>query len=565
MGNIVSTSSVETIKNIGLSALQIVSTPSDIDKAMNIFTSVYNRSKNNQIQYVRSIVDSITPVVLLVNYSDARKELQKYATLVDTINRTFKTETADTVSTLRDVQLQSSFQKSTEQDTQKFIDLLLASVKAAVDKYIAKIPQTNKVSYTALYDKINDAINNTSGLQSLAAVQLKVFGGSGVYLITDRVGRDVDRALVFSDFVTSTAELKRIIREEIEQILKEFSNNSKLSTVLLDFGHVAASRTIPDKNSTEYFANFPKQTQVLMELVLESTLSEGNSISGSQITDKQLEQETDNFIQITGQYLETIEVYKEFSEGFLRLFVKIGGQVLRFENSVVNRRRGSRNEKAYPGGDNQKVLNLLKNAILKNSQALQLTATKLVGLFKFKSSPSLKDYVNLLIKNASEGKKTPGFNNKVGDKALTNLSSKITTPKAKTKVSVKKQALNLKLPGLKSFNIQKATVNLVSLQNLINQNLVQQVKNNMGTGDRRDILNLRSGRFAESVKIERMSQSREGMITAFYSYMKNPYATFSTGGLQGSPKTRDPKLLISRSIRELATQQVQNRLRSVVV
>ena len=113
--------------------------------------------------------------------------------------------------------------------------------------------------------------------------------------------------------------------------------------------------------------------------------------------------------------------------------------------------------------------------------------------------------------------------------------------------------------------VLQETINLVQLQNLINQGLIQQVKRNMGTGDRRDILNLRTGRFAESVKVERMSQSREGMITAFYSYMKNPYATFSTGGLQGSPKTRDPKLLIAKSIRELAAQQVQNRLRSVVV
>jgi hypothetical protein len=87
----------------------------------------------------------------------------------------------------------------------------------------------------------------------------------------------------------------------------------------------------------------------------------------------------------------------------------------------------------------------------------------------------------------------------------------------------------------------------------------------MGRGDRRDVLNLRTGRFAESVKVERMTESRQGMITAFYSYMKNPYATFSQGGRQQSPKSRDPKLLIAKSIREIATQQVANRLRSVSI
>ena len=87
----------------------------------------------------------------------------------------------------------------------------------------------------------------------------------------------------------------------------------------------------------------------------------------------------------------------------------------------------------------------------------------------------------------------------------------------------------------------------------------------MGEGSRRDILNYRTGRFASSVKVESLSQSREGMITAFYSYMKNPYATFSQGGRQQNPRSRDPKLLIGASIREIAAEQVTNRLRAVLV
>jgi hypothetical protein len=87
----------------------------------------------------------------------------------------------------------------------------------------------------------------------------------------------------------------------------------------------------------------------------------------------------------------------------------------------------------------------------------------------------------------------------------------------------------------------------------------------MGTGARKDILNYQTGRFAESAKVEKMSQSREGMITAFYSYMRNPYATFSTGGAQESPATRDPKLLISKSIREIGATMVENRMRAVLV
>jgi hypothetical protein len=108
-------------------------------------------------------------------------------------------------------------------------------------------------------------------------------------------------------------------------------------------------------------------------------------------------------------------------------------------------------------------------------------------------------------------------------------------------------------------------ISLTSLQNLINRHLQDVISANMGDGNRKDVLNYRTGRFASTAKVERMSQSREGMITAFYSYMKNPYATFSDGGQQQYPKSRDPKLLISKSIREIAAEKVANRMRAVAV
>jgi len=113
--------------------------------------------------------------------------------------------------------------------------------------------------------------------------------------------------------------------------------------------------------------------------------------------------------------------------------------------------------------------------------------------------------------------------------------------------------------------VESNEVNLTSLQNLINTHLQDTISANMGDGGQRNVLNYRTGRFASTVKVEKMSQSREGMITAFYSYMKNPYQTFEPGFRQGSPKTRDPKLLIAKSIREIAETRVSNRMRSVSI
>jgi hypothetical protein len=146
------------------------------------------------------------------------------------------------------------------------------------------------------------------------------------------------------------------------------------------------------------------------------------------------------------------------------------------------------------------------------------------------------------------------------------LKDKISTPS----LSIKIPPIKIKTPKAKSQGITLRTqsgqfYSLASLQQLINSLLAKTVKENMGTGTRSDILNLRTGRFAESAKVERMTQSRDGMITAFYSYMRNPYGTFSQGGRQESPKSRDPKLLISKSIRQIAELQVRNRLRAVLV
>lgn len=190
-------------------------------------------------------------------------------------------------------------------------------------------------------------------------------------------------------------------------------------------------------------------------------------------------------------------------------------------------------------------------------------------LIESKGSPSMLDLIVEAVVETIQGKK-------VQDKEYSIPFVKVNTAKIriqktalqqqikKEKTQVKKLIASAKaIPRIKAIDIVPQS--LTSLQNLLNANLVEQIKQNMGSGSRRDVLNLRSGRFAESAKVERLSESRQGMITAFYSYMKNPYATFSQGGRQESPRSRDPKLLISKSIREIAQQQVANRLRAVAV
>ena len=142
----------------------------------------------------------------------------------------------------------------------------------------------------------------------------------------------------------------------------------------------------------------------------------------------------------------------------------------------------------------------------------------------------------------------------------------ITSKQKSKKVKTGSQTLTLGSNSLTGkIPLVKLDYSLVSLQNLINQNLQSAISANMGDGTSKGILNYRTGRFAASAAVQRMSQSREGMITAFYSYMRNPYQTFEPGYNQGKPTSRDPKLLIAKSIREIAAIRVGNRLRSISI
>ena len=149
-----------------------------------------------------------------------------------------------------------------------------------------------------------------------------------------------------------------------------------------------------------------------------------------------------------------------------------------------------------------------------------------------------------------------------GIKLVSKRSSNKSTQKASENLLSNKPISASKPARNKSASSNK-TISLTSLHTLINRHLQDVIAANMGNGSRRDILNYRTGRFAASATVERLSLSRTGMVAAFYSYMKNPYATFSGGGAQSIPTSRDPKLLIAKSIREIAAEKVVNRLRAV--
>lgn len=120
----------------------------------------------------------------------------------------------------------------------------------------------------------------------------------------------------------------------------------------------------------------------------------------------------------------------------------------------------------------------------------------------------------------------------------------------KTPVSI---AAGAGLPSIKaarqSINQQNVSSIPFAMIDVFNRKLPETLKKNMNSPR----LNYQTGRFAESVRVTDVVQTKKGYPSFGYTYQTNPYQTFEPGYRQGSQE-RDPRKLIDASMREIAAQ-----------
>jgi hypothetical protein len=95
---------------------------------------------------------------------------------------------------------------------------------------------------------------------------------------------------------------------------------------------------------------------------------------------------------------------------------------------------------------------------------------------------------------------------------------------------------------------KRSSTSIVNLIGIFNQQLPKTVAKNM----QNPALQYQTGRFASSVRVTDINQTQQGFPSIGYTYMRNPYETFEVGNRQGTIE-RDPRRLIEKSIREIAT------------
>ena len=164
------------------------------------------------------------------------------------------------------------------------------------------------------------------------------------------------------------------------------------------------------------------------------------------------------------------------------------------------------------------------------------------SLFPHKTNPNMRLKVNKkLYAEAQNSKTKKGYARKgtLGRLTAANLVGKAVKKKSgKKRSSVQKgQAVGMTMQSP------------IALRNILNEALPSLVAQKMTA----PALQFRTGRFANSTRVENVAFGPRGGLHIDYTYMRDPYETFEPGNKQGST-TRDPRKIIGTSIRELSMQ-----------
>jgi hypothetical protein len=464
----------------------------------------------------RTYIDSVLPFTLYIDIAQIRKEiLQKQAPFIQELANLLQLK-----------------------DPQQIITELDNTYQAVINDFInnKRLVTISDKELQQKFDNLNSVVAADGNIRQVLKTEFnKTFIVSNLSQLNKRVliiypsfktirfGESFKKLFNYDSF---SSEINQDTGDSPRSIVKAFLNGNfgKLQNI----GHIEVDILSSKSREVKRGLVTPRLLQALLS-----------------VPDKaQAQRITRDFSQQTGQAQTRLVIRKLFTKNKLVLEMLVENAFLigKVEAQQANALK-SGFERAYQIGKN------FTDFLRKNAKYLT----------DLETSKTLNQYIADSVLSAMKGKTVQPYTSNTKITQKTDISIK--TVKVKLPKLIESTSTLPKLSKTDNVN----TAFLTSLQNLLNLMIVEKVKQNMGSGNRKDILNLRTGIFAESVKIERMSQGREGMITAFYTYMRNPYGTFSEGGQQQLPRSRDPKLLISKSIREIAKTKVDNRLRAVLV
>ena len=264
--------------------------------------------------------------------------------------------------------------------------------------------------------------------------------------------------------------------------------------------------------------------------------------------------------------IATVGLAKRVSNGSLNVALSVEPKL---DSTAIRKIAASISDKVFP---EFAEFNQARGRSLEQKLGYHLSKNQKSYFLKFLNNMAMGDYANIVQMEGSK-KAVDMLKDEIvslistgkSKNASTNTKVKVNTKPVKLTTSAKQKPKkstvskpSVKVPPLR--NISGQYISTTSLQILMQKMLHETIRKNMV----RPNLRYQTGRFASSVKVEGITRSRDGALTAYLSYMRYPYATFEQGGKQGH-KGYYPSRLINQSAREIAAQLTREKFTSVTI
>ena len=354
--------------------------------------------------------------------------------------------------------------------------------------------------------------------------------------------------------------------------IKNYFNNSKVSNILFseytytnkEGNQITASRSNIETGHLYRDENTITPAVQKLNLVQQKTTQILEEISNSNIT-------RDSFPKLKGinSFIRSINALKNITLNSLTTLEKTHARDVNLIFNASNQIKIDFLGKLF-SEKNIKIVVLIPEARKSNSskskrerKAISKLYTTAIGSYLKKvdvtiltSSKSIKKAIeDHIVETLLEGKSSYSSTSKASYNLVIPNNKK---QKVNTKVSAN---VSIKLPKPRATPIRNTAGQFTSIPKILNM-LRSQITLRVSKNMRTPRLNYRTGRFARSVKINSVSRSDKGNWTITYSYMTYPYQTFEPGYAQGSVR-RDPRSLITLSIRELVAKEIGDNFKAV--
>ena len=437
----------------------------------------------------------------------------------------------------KELQGYKEFRKELDREPQTFVfhkrTLLAETITQLSRGSNITLSNTDKAKVKEMADRAGDKLHKD--LERVAGNRLKRPGGKTTLIFDKNTGVDIPKGYNPVLPYTAFSRVKFAYRSTLNGYFTELQN------YLRDAKHLdtVKNKDGSDKKSIQNFfdAGHNKQAGVFERFLDSTTDSIVEGLDSS--TERSSQAERDKLVSEMNALLGTDLSVKKVDD--------LSTIIIKIESSSANRAAGQK--QGQRSGQLRKAI----RSFLDNEVALE----NLKGSDSLKTQ-KIKKTTKAVIKPFLE---TKNKNIKVSTNLKKTKKSSKTTVKRSVKPKIKGKGTNLNT----KVNVKKArrapkksmVTDLLPLIAQLNKELPEAVRRNMESPS---LVN-RTGRFAESVRIVDATRTPKGFPSFGYTYQRDPYQVFEDGA--GSPPwangQRDPRTLIDRSIREVATQRALGR------